>query len=163
MPITALIAPQILVSATTTGGTAPGGAVVPTGCTLGTPSDIAAFVTSVSTPVTVVELDSTTFGTGGFSAVVAGLRGGKVDLNINQAFAAGEINALLGINGSIAKPGDFFFVEIRPVSGARSATNPGFIARVLHAGWSTFNAQVGQIPTISLSLTTTGGFGELTG
>lgn len=162
MPVQALISPQILIGATTTGGTAPGGSTAPTGCTISSSTDIASFVTSVSTPVTVVQLDNTTFGAGGFTQIVAGLRSGTIDLNINQAFAASEINALLGINGSVAQPGGFFVIEIRPASGARSSTNPGFIARVFHGGWSTFNAQVGQIPTITVSLQTTGGFGELT-
>jgi hypothetical protein len=161
MPVQALNTAHIIVSATTTGGTAPGGSVAPTGCSLVSPADISTFVTSVSTPVTVTELDSTGFGGGGFTAIVAGLRQGTFDLSCNQDYAAAQLNALLGLNGTVAQPGGFFFIEVRASSAARSAGNPGFIARVLHSGWQTFNAQVGQIPTVTVSLRTTGGFAEL--
>lgn len=162
MAVIAQIQMYIAVAAATSGGVAPGGTTAPSGAVaLTAPTDLSQWVTQAATPYDVAEVDSTNFGTGGFETVVAGLKSGTISFSINQDFAAAAPNALLGINGSVAAPGGLFFVEVRPTSSARSATNPGFIAKVLHKGWKTFNAQVGAISTIDLSLRITGGFGEL--
>lgn len=161
MAITALLTPQILISATTSGGTAPGGGVAPTGCTLGTPVDLAPWVTTLGQSPTVAELTANTFGTGGFAAIVAGLKSGTVDLSLFQDWAGSSVNSYVGLNGSIAAPGAFFFMELRPDAGARGATNPGFVCRVLHGGFP-WSGSIGEIPTVSLSLSTTGGYAELT-
>lgn len=161
MAVGALLTPQILISATTSGGTAPGGASAPTGCTLGTPVDIAPWVTTLGQSPTVAELTANTFGTGGFASIVAGLKSGKVDLSLFQDWAGSAINAYLGLNGSIATPGSFFFMELRPGAGNRGSTNPGFVCRVLHSGFP-WTGSIGEIPTIGLSLSTTGGYAELT-
>jgi len=161
MAITALLTPQILISATTSGGTAPGGGTAPTGCTLGTPFDIAPWVTNLGQNTSVAELTGNTFGTGGSAAIVAGLKSGTVDLSLFQDWAGSSINSYLGLNGSIATPGSFFFMELRPGAGNRGATNPGFVCRVLHAGFP-WQGSIGEIPTVTLSLSTTGGYAELT-
>lgn len=161
MAVVASTTLYVAVAQATTGGTAPGGAVAPTGCALTSPTDVGGWTTQASVPYDVAEVDATNFGGGGFEQVVAGLKSGTLGFSLNQDFGASAINQLLGINGTVAKPGDFVVVEVRPTTAARSTTNPGFVCKALHKGWKFFNGKVGDIPTVDLSLRITGGFGEL--
>jgi hypothetical protein len=151
----------VQIAATTTGGTAPGGATAPTGCTLSSPTDISAFVVNIEDGLDVDTKDATSFGSGGYAAMVAGIKKGVINLSIMQDYAAGGPNALIGMNGSVIAVGGSGFIEIRPSSAARSATNPGFIAKILNDGWRPMNAAVGEIPMIAWNITVTGGFAEL--
>ena len=163
MPIEALNSLHIIIAQSTTGGTAPGGTVAPTGCTLSSPSDISPFVTGIQQETMANTLNVTTFGSGGFDAFVAGLRSGTLTLNMLNAYAASELNALIGVNGSVRSVGSplTMVVEVRRSSAARSATNPGFVCAVLNRNFQTFNASVGEVPTVTWSPQITGGFGEL--
>lgn len=161
MAVNALTTAYIAIAAATSGGTAPGGTTAPTGCSLTSPTDIAGWVTQVEVGSDVETLDVTTFGSGGFEAFVAGLKAGAVSLAILQDLAASAPNALLGLNGSVMAVGGQAFIEVRASSGARSATNPGFIAKVINTGWRPFNATVGQLSTVAWSPKVTGGYAEL--
>lgn len=164
MAVGALTIGYVLIGTGTTGGTAPGGASAPTGCTInGTTADISQWATDIAINVPIASKDSTNFGGGGFTQQVPGLKSAEVVLGLNQDFAASSINVYLGTNGTISTPGNTtgFFIEVRQTSGARSATNPGWIAKVIHLGHSPFKAKVGEIPTLDLKLGVTGGFGEL--
>ena len=161
MAVQAITSLYVAVASATSGGTAPGGAVPPTGAVaLTSPVDISQWVTAVESGGEVDAVDANTFGSGGYSTTVAGIVKGKLDLSIYDDYAAGAIHALLGPNGSIAKQGQYFFVEIRPTSAARSASNPGWLAKVIHLG-STTSMKVGAVPEFALSVGTSGAFGEL--
>lgn len=164
MPIAALNSLFIQIAQTTTGGTAPGGSAAPTGCTLSSPTDISSFVTGIQQETMAATPTVTTFGSGGFDAFVAGLRSGSLTLNMLNDYAASQLNALIGINGSVRPvgSGSLLIVEVRPTSAARSTSNPGFVCAVLNRNFQTFNASVGEVPTVTWSPQITGGFGELT-
>lgn len=163
MAVAALTGAYIGIAAAGSGGTAPGGSTAAAnGFTLTSATDISNWVTAISTEMDVADVDATTFGSGGYTTAVAGLKSGMVTLSINQDFAASAPNALLGINGSVCTPGNKFYIEIKPSSSSRSATNPSFVCYVLHKGLTTFAAKVGDIPTLGLKVRVIGGFGELT-
>lgn len=162
MPIAAATSWYVIVAAATSGGTAPGGATAPTGCTLTTPSDISGFITQIEVGADLDTPDATTFGSGGYNAFVAGLRRGVMNMTAFNDYAASQLNALIGMNGSVIPFGGAGFVEVRPTSSARSTSNPGFVCRVIHNGWRMVNAGVGQIPTVQWNPVITGGFAELT-
>ena len=162
MAIIALTQLYVAVATGTTGGTAPGGTVAPTGCALsGTVSDISAYVTGVQQDADYDTPDVTTFGSGGFRAFVAGLKQGKLSLTLLNDYAASALNSLIGLAGSTVAVGGTGFLEIRPTSGARSTSNPGLVCKILNQNWQTFNAQVGAVPTCSWAPQITGGFAEL--
>jgi hypothetical protein len=163
MAIVALNSLYIAIASATTGGTAPGGATAPTGCTLTTPTDISSFVTAIDQSVEVDPIEVTSFGSGGFKAFVLGLRMGQVNLTLLNDYAASQINALIGLNGSVRAVGSAspLFLEVRPTSAARGAGNPGFVCAVLNRNFQTFNAGVGALPTVSWNPQITGGFAEL--
>jgi hypothetical protein len=161
--IEALNSLYIAVASATTGGTAPGGSAVPTGCSLSSPFDMSPYVTGIQQETMAATPGVTTFGSGGFEAFVAGLRSGTLTLNLLNDYAATLLNARLGINGSVVAAGSssLLFVEVRRTSGTRSTSNPGFVCAVLNRNWQTFNASVGEVPTVTWSPQITGGFGEL--
>lgn len=167
MAIAALIGCFVNIGTGTTGGTAPGGAATPTGCTInGTTADVSSWAFEVNTEDSIVAQDATTFGSGGYQAFVAGIMSATVEVGFFQDFAGSSINAFLGNNGTIGKPKtndalNTFFIEVRASSAARSATNPGFIAKVLHLGARAYQAKVGDIPLLGVKMQPTGGFGEL--
>jgi hypothetical protein len=161
MAIIALTGLNVTVAAATSGGTAPGGVVAPTGCTLTTPTDISAYVTAIQQEVDFDTPDITTFGAGGFRAFVFGLKQGKLQLTLLQDYAVANLNGLVGNNGSVIPVGSSGFIEVRPTNAARSTSNPGFVAKVLNQNFQTFNAQVGAVPTCAWSVQITGGFAEL--
>lgn len=161
MAVAALTVISVQVAAATSGGTAPGGAAAPTGCTLTTPSEIGTFITQTAQAVNVATVDATTFGSGGFAAFVAGLKSGTLTLNILNDYAAAAIDTLLGLNGTKIAVGASGFIEVKPTTAARSATNPAFIAAIINNGWQTFNATVGGLTTVSWAPQITGGFAEL--
>lgn len=162
MAVIALNSLYIAVAASTSGGTAPGGASAPTGCSLSTPSDLSSWVTAVENGADLATQDSTTMGSGGYTAMVAGLKSGVLNLSLLNDYASSSLNALIGMNGSVIAFGGTGFVEVRLTSSSRSATNPGFICKVLHNGWRSFNASVGAIPTVTWNPVIVGGFAELT-
>jgi hypothetical protein len=160
----AIIAQTVLsvqIAAATSGGTAPGGAAAPTGCTLTSPTEIGGWVTAVVNGVDVATLDTTTFGSGGFVTMVAGLKNASLQLTVLQDFAAAAPDALIGILGSVIPFGGTGFVEIKPTTAARSSTNPAFVCKVINKTWKPFNTQVGNVPTVGWDLQVVGGFGEL--
>ena len=161
MAVIAQTVMSVQIAATTTGGTAPGGATAPTGCTLSSPTEIGAWVTATVNGVDIATLDVTTFGSGGFVAFVAGLKSAKVQLTILQDYAASAPDALLGLNGSVIAVGAAGFLELKPTTAARSATNPAFICKIINKLWMPFNASVRQVPTIAWDVQVTGGFAAL--
>ena len=164
MAIQALNSLNVISAASTTGGTAPGGASAPTGCSLSTPSDISPFIASIDQGVEVDSIDSTSFGSGGFRQFVLGLRSGQLNLTMMNDYASSQLNALIGLNGSVRAVGSssLLYVEVRPTSSARSATNPGFVCAVYNRNFQTFSASVGDLPMVNWQPLITGGCAELT-
>jgi hypothetical protein len=163
MAITALNSLYVIVASATTGGTAPGGSTAPTGCTLSSPFDLSPWVTGISQSSGAAEQNVTTFGSGGFEQFVMGLKSGSLTLELLNDYAASMVNARLGVNGTIAAAGSdtTFFIEVRLTSSARGSGNPGFVCAAKNVNFSTFNASVGSVPTVSWSPRITGGYGEL--
>lgn len=162
MAVAAATQMYVAVAASTTGGTAPGGATAPTGCSLSSASDISSWVTQVEAGANVATQDVTTMGSGGFTNMVAGLKTGTANIQLLLDYAASATNALLGLGGSVIAFGAQGFLEIKPTSSSRSATNPSFICKIINNGWTPFNATVGNVPVVSWNVTVIGGFAELT-
>lgn len=163
MSITALTSLYVAVAASTTGGTAPGGSSAPTGCSLSSPSDISSYVTSIQQEATSATPPVTSFGSGGFEAFVIGLKTGTLNLSLLNDYAAGALNSLIGVAGSVVPVGSssLLYVEVRRTSSSRSSSNPGFICAVLNRNFQTFNASVGEVPTCAWNPQITGGYAEL--
>jgi hypothetical protein len=74
-------------------------------------------------------------------AVTKGLGDGKVSIDFYQDFAAGKVHATLQPLIGSATP---VSVEVRPVNGARSATNPAFLMQGLLMTYPMLDGKVGD-------------------
>lgn len=101
----------------------------------------------------VQDLDSTTFGGGGWKTLLGGLKSGTLALDLNQDFAAAQVDATLWPLFIAAVP---FIVKIRPTSAAISATNPEYSGAVLLTKYSPLDGSVGDLAGTSISIPTSG-------
>ena len=79
-------------------------------------------------------------------AYTKGLGDAKVTLDFFQDFAAGKVHATLQPLIGSSTP---FTVEIRASSGARSATNPAYLAQMLLFNYSMVDGAVGDASNMS--------------
>lgn len=78
-------------------------------------------------------------------AYTKGLGDGKATVTFFQDFAASKVHATLQpLIGSSST----FSVEVRPVNGARSATNPAFLMTALLFNYGMLNGGVGDASTM---------------
>lgn len=111
---------------------------------------------SASLPLTAAELDNTAFGST-FHSRIGGLKDAKLDIEWNQDFAAAQVDALLfPLFGTVTT------FELRPTSGARSATNPAYTGSVLISQYTPIDAKVGDLATLQTSWPTSGTISRLT-
>lgn len=120
-------------------------------------------MTGIQQEATAATLPVTAFGSGGFEAFVIGLKTGTLNLSLLNDYAAGALNSLIGVAGSVVPVGSssLLYVEVRRTSSSRSSSNPGFICAVLNRNFQTFNASVGEVPTCAWNPQITGGYAEL--
>lgn len=139
-------------------GTGPGGTSAPSG-TINSGTDISEMVTSVELSFESDELDTTAFAAGGWRQKVTGIATGTIALTINQDFAASKGDALFGLGGTVGfNPGQStpYYVDIRPTSAARSATNPSYVAAWVSTSYQPVTGSVGELAVITLSMPMTG-------
>jgi hypothetical protein len=105
---------------------------------------------SASLPVTAAELDNTAFGST-YRSKIGGLKEAKLDIEWNEDFAAAQVDAtLFPLFGTVVT------FELRPTSGARSATNPAYTGSVLISQYTPLDAKVGDLAKLKTSWPTSG-------
>ena len=148
-------------------GTAPGlpGTQTVAG-TITSTSDISTYVKSVSGPGwDIATVDTTNMGSGGYTAMIAGLTSGKpMSFDANSDLAASQLHSIIFTTlGGPSRPGSSpVYIDIKATSAARSATNPSFVAAVLLTDVASFTGSVGDRAQSAFTLTVTGAFGFLT-
>jgi hypothetical protein len=161
MAVFALTSATILTGTAWT-GTAPGGSAAASG-TITTSTDISAMVTQVELSLEAEELDYTNFASAGWRQKSGGLQMGTVNLTLNQDFAASQVDAIFGLGGTLGFGStSSLYMDIKPTSSARSATNPSYVLRFLNLGYTPISNGVGELATVSLSFPTTGVVTRLT-
>jgi hypothetical protein len=85
--------------------------------------------------------DTTDFGSAGSHERLPGLRDSQLDIEFNQDFASGSVDATL----HAAYESDAAVVlEIRPVNANRSSTNPGYTGSFICTSYQPFGNSVGE-------------------
>jgi hypothetical protein len=107
--------------------------------------DVSDHVTSVTLPREFEALEDTAMGDTGRSRI-AGLEDSTVQINFNQDFSAGAVDATIS-----AALGTVIVIKVRPTSAAISATNPEYVGSYLVAGYSPFGNGVGELATVNCS------------
>lgn len=112
--------------------------------------DMSAMANKVTLKLAAAELTNTAFGAT-YNSKLGGLKDGTLDVEFNQDFAAAQVDAtLFPILGTVVT------FELRPTSGARSATNPGYTGSVLIKEYAPIDGKVGDLAVNSASWPTSG-------
>jgi hypothetical protein len=115
-------------------------------------STVSASCVSATISVEADDVETTSFGDAGWKTRIGGLKGGSVDFEFNQDFAAGGVDALIWplLGGTAA-------VTIRPGgTAAVGTTNPEYRFDVMVAQYSPMDSAVGDLATVSVSFPITG-------
>ena len=115
-------------------------------------SDISGNVARAELVINSAEVDTTDFGSAGWTEVVGGLKSGSVSLDFHADYGAGAISSLLsGLVGTIGT------VTIIAANGtAPSTSTPEWTAEVLVNSFTPISGAVGDLATFSVTFPTTG-------
>lgn len=103
--------------------------------------DFTDHVSSVEVNLQKKSVDTTNFSGGGFEQT-QGLRTDTFTLNFQQDFAAAQVDATLY---PLYNNGTEFTVEVRPTTGARSATNPAYVGTCILLDYKPLTGKPGQL------------------
>lgn len=115
-------------------------------------SDISSNCARAELVINAAEVDTTDFGSGGWTEVIGGLKSGSVALDFHSDFGSGAVSNLFAdLVGTIGT------VTIIAANGtAASATTPQYTAEVLVNSFTPIAGAVGDLSTFSVSFPTTG-------
>jgi hypothetical protein len=101
--------------------------------------------------INAAEVETTDFGSGGWTEIIGGLKSGQVTLDFHNDFGAGGVSALFeDLVGTIGT------VELIPNGTAVSATNPRHTAEVMINSFTPISGAVGDLATFSVTFPTSG-------
>ena len=113
--------------------------------------DISANTARAELVINSAEVETTDFGSGGFTELIGGLKSGQVTLDFHNDFGAGAVSNLLqDLVGTIGT------VTINPTGTAVSAENPTYTAEVLVNSFTPVSGAVGDLATFSVTFPTSG-------
>jgi predicted secreted protein len=116
-------------------------------------NDISQYITSISLSTSYDVIDTTGISTTGAARTrVAGLADNSITIEFNQDFADNALEEL--INGTTTTNGSVGLVvamQVKPTSGATSASNPKYNFNALVAEWQALSASVGELATVSVT------------
>ncbi len=102
--------------------------------------------------ISAAEVDTTDFGSGGFTEVIGGLKSGQISLDFHSDFGAGAVSStfqdLVGTIGTVTL--------IAGNGTAASAETPIYTAEVLVNSFTPVSGAVGDLSTFSVTFPTSG-------
>ena len=114
-------------------------------------SDISDSLAQVELSITADEVETSSFGSGGWRSYAGGMKQATVTLEFHQDFGAGGIDSvlwpLLNTNGTFVIP---------PTGDAISATNPSYSFEALISQYSPVASSVGDLASFSVTFPVTG-------
>lgn len=110
--------------------------------------DFTDHVSHVEVDLVKKSVDTTNFSGGGFEQT-QGLRTDSFTLTFQQDFAAAQVDATLY---PLYNAGTEFTVEVRPVAGARSTTNPGYVGTCILLNYTPLTGKPGQLSETKVKL-----------
>jgi hypothetical protein len=109
--------------------------------------------------ISAAEVDTTDFGSGGFTEVIGGLKSGQISLDFHSDFGAGAVSStfqnLVGTIGTVTL--------IAGNGTAASAETPEYTAEVLINSFTPISGAVGDLSTFSVTFPTSGEISFATG
>ena len=121
-------------------------------------TDLSSNIASVSLDMTTNEVETTSFGNGGYVSRIGGLKDASVTLSFHQDFGSGSVHqTLFPLHGSEAT------VVVKPTAAAVSATNPSFTIVALCTELQPINGAVGDLATLDVTWPLASGSGVVEG
>lgn len=140
-------------------GTAPGSGNPTVSGTISSSTDLSDHIRQVSIDMSVAMQDFTSFGDGAFVVQKPGLKTADISIEFNQDFAASSIDATFG---AAFLAGTLIYLDIKPTSSARGATNPSYVYACYVAKYPPIGQSVGDRASASVDFAVTGTFARLT-
>lgn len=140
-------------------GTAPGPGNPTISGTITSGVDWSDHIEEVAFDMDRVAVDFSNFGDKGYKSNKPGLAGVDVTITFQQDAAALSVDAVFGA-GAVA--GTLFYLDLKPTSSARSATNPSWVAPLYIAKYPAFGGKVGDKAGAKISFMQAGKFARLT-
>lgn len=112
--------------------------------------DISNHVSSVEVSFKRASVDSTAF-TGGGKEVMMGLKSDQFVIDVQQDFAASQVNAILQ---PIYAAGSEFTVVVKPEAGTTTATNPSFTGTCVLPEYQALTGKVGDLSSTKVTMPT---------
>jgi len=114
-------------------------------------TDISSACARAELVINSAEVETTDFGSQGWTEVIGGLKSGSVTLDFHNDFGAGGVSALFqDLVGTIGT------VTLAPNGATASATNPKYTAEVLVSSFTPVSGAVGDLATFSVTFPTSG-------
>ena len=115
-------------------------------------TDVSSSCARAELVINAAEVDTTDFGSGGFTELIGGLKSGTVTLDFHSDFGSGAVSELFqDLVGTIGT------VTIIAANGtAASASSPQYSATVLVNSFTPVSGAVGDLSTFSVSFPTSG-------
>jgi hypothetical protein len=114
--------------------------------------DLSDSVARAELVINVADVETTDFGSNGYTELIGGLKSGTVSIDFHQDYAAASVEATVyPLLGSIATA-----VIIAGNGTAASSTTPAYTATILVNNWSPVAGAVGDLSTVSVSWPTSG-------
>lgn len=114
-------------------------------------NDISQYITSVSISTSYDVIDTTGLGSVARTRV-AGLADNSLTIEFNQDFADNALEELInGTSLATSTVGTAVAMQIKPTSGATSASNPKYSFNALVAEWQPLSGAVGELATVSVT------------
>lgn len=154
----------VLTSATTLYGSAwtgvaPGPGNPTVAGTIASSTDFTDHIRQVTLNNNVAMQDFTTFGDGAFTAQKPGLKGADITVEFNQDFAAASVDVTFG---GVFLAGTLVFLDFKPTSAARAATNPSYVYACYVSAYPPIGQTVGDRAATQIGFAVTGSYARLT-
>jgi hypothetical protein len=120
--------------------------------------DLSSSIARAELAINVADVDTTDFGSNGYTELIGGLKSGSVSIDFHQDYAAASVEAtIFPLLGSIATA-----VIIAGNGSAASSTTPAYTATVLVNNWNPVSGAVGDLSTVSVTWPTSGAVSKAT-
>jgi hypothetical protein len=120
--------------------------------------DLSSSIARAELSINVADVDTTDFGSNGYTELIGGLKSGSVSIDFHQDYAAASVEAtIFPLLGSIATA-----VIIAGNGTAASGTTPAYTATVLVNNWNPVSGAVGDLSTVSVTWPTSGAVSKAT-
>lgn len=140
-------------------GTAPGPGNPTVSGTINSGTDWSDHIEAIGFDMARAAIDFTNFGDKGYVQNKPGLRGVDLSITFQQDAASGSVDAVFGAGFDA---GTLFYVDIKPTSAARGATNPSYVGAFYVQTYPAFGGSVGDKSTAEVSFMQAGKYARLT-